>query len=526
MNIELVVEKGGTRLDALLAARVSELSRARIKKAILEGCCLIDEQVARDPALKVAKGQKIVFSLSGENTSLAPSEGPLHILWADDTVAVLDKPAGLVVHPCPSCSEETLCHRLLSHFPQLAEMEGQRPGIVHRLDRDTSGLILVALTERARLVLSREFAEREVSKKYLALVYGRPPLSGECNKPLGRHPSLKTRMTILPIPKGGRAAHSSWQVLWSNGEISLLEIAIKSGRTHQIRVHMAHLGYPLLGDQLYASGPVAKMAERQMLHAWKLSFRHPFTDGEMRFCVSPPEDFFMPIQKDKRIRLVITGNQGCGKSAFCDALEKLGVPVISADGIVAELYGKKSEATEWIGSHISPDCLSPGDKVDKAVLFSHLQEKPWLKRELETVVHGLVRKRLEEFWKEQAEAEMAGAEIPLYFESGLAEGMEKDLPDKKLVVVGVNCPKEIRFERIFKNRHWSREKTETMEAWQWPEGKKMASCDIVVENTGSEADLGREAEKLVERLKSDADNERRALTEKVKNLCQCPNQPD
>ena len=219
---------------------------------------------------------------------------------------VVVKPAGLTTHPAPGEPGPTLVNHLLHGWPDIAAatsgMDGQRPGIVHRLDKDTSGLMAVARTEAARLALSESFAGRRTFKVYLALVHGTPePRQGVIDAPMGRHPSRKTLMAVLP--KGGREARSEYRVLWTGprGLASLVAVRIHTGRTHQIRVHMAHIGHPLLGDAAY--GPrenaewarrpdrLARMAPRQMLHAFYLSVPHPATGEPVTRWLAPPEDF-------------------------------------------------------------------------------------------------------------------------------------------------------------------------------------------------------------------------------------------
>lgn len=292
LDILVTPDKAGQRLDCVLREAAPQRSRAALQKAVLAGCCLVDGLPETRPDARMRAGQRVVLQLPEAVGVLKAEEGHLELLWQDEHLLVCNKPAGLTVHPCPSCPEHPLVQRLLGRFPQLARLEGQRPGIVHRLDKDTSGLLLVALTEPDRLALSAAFARREVGKEYLALVRGLPPARGECHEPLGRHPTAKVKMCVLPESRGGRSAHTQWRVLWSapdNG-ISLLAVRIHTGRTHQIRVHLAHVGHPLLGDRLYAPPAVRDMAPRQMLHAWRLTFSHPGTGEELRFSCPPPED--------------------------------------------------------------------------------------------------------------------------------------------------------------------------------------------------------------------------------------------
>jgi 23S rRNA pseudouridine1911/1915/1917 synthase len=355
------------RLDACLGqALAGRLSREKIKKAILQGAVTLNGAICQSPKSKAGPGDEVRLSLepafaSASDSAAGPvaEEGPLDILYQDADLAVINKPAGLTVHPCPSCPNGTLVNRLLAHFPELKEnafandceaesfseeddfegfppQSGDRPGIVHRLDKDTTGLLLVALNEATRLKLAGVFAARQVKKEYLALVYGVPAeREGVINVPIGRDPVNKTRMTALPdalsaaakrpgpfdpsdLPEGivppgqssrsgassgGRDALSEYRTLYSDqrGLFSLLAVRIHTGRTHQIRVHLRFLGHPIIGDAVYfdyrAIRPVLEpflrnrpdvlkngqtlrefinlFATRPLLHAWKLSFEHP-----------------------------------------------------------------------------------------------------------------------------------------------------------------------------------------------------------------------------------------------------------
>ena len=350
------VEEGRIRLDRFLgeALRDQDVSREKVKRAIREGGCLVDGAPCSDASAKVRAGQSVVLRMESEPSRVEPEEGELSILYQDSFLAVLDKPAGLTVHPAPSCPEGTLVHRLVARFPTLREQEGFRPGIVHRLDKDTSGLICVALTEEARLRLAEAFAERRIRKEYLALVRGVPQDAGLVDAPLGRHPTVKVKVAVV---KNGKEARSEWRVLHKGPEYALLAVRIHTGRTHQIRVHMAHIGHPLWGDALYGrsgqaalagTGPCADPAPRQMLHAWHLSFIHPFTGQALTFTCPPPPDFLdTALHLERRMRrVVVTGVAGCGKSLFMRMLAEEGVATWSADAAVIRLYEPGQEA--WL----------------------------------------------------------------------------------------------------------------------------------------------------------------------------------
>lgn len=518
MLIVVGPEQAGQRLDAVIKYCLADVSRAKIQKAIKEGYCEISGELLKNPAYKVRESQLIKIDFPEVESRLKPMHGELKIVWQDNDLAVCAKPANLVVHPCPSYEEETLAHRLLARFPQLANQPAARPGIVHRLDKDTSGLLLVALSEKARLKLTDAFAERKIKKEYLALVAGVAPEIGKCEEAIGRHPTVKTKMAIIPENAGGRPAYTEWRRLWHNQDISLLRVVIHTGRTHQIRVHLAHCGLPILGDSTYAPASVARLASRQMLHAWRLELKHPITDDELKFCLPPPADFFETIETlpKKMLKIVVTGNQGCGKSSFCKALAAQGLPVISADQIVADLYAHKSAATDWISTWLGTEAINPDGSVNKSVLFELLQKKPEIRREFETAIHGLVLDEIERFWEKHADNVATVAEIPLYFESNF---QKKITPEP--FVVGISCPKNIRWQRIAENRGWSEDKIEALESWQWPEAKKMAACNAVIANTGPEKDLINAASRLISGLETKRRAERHQLIAEIEKLCAC-----
>lgn len=518
MKLQLTTEGSRQRLDNALKNAFGEYSRGQLQKAIKAGLCLVDDSVETDPARKLRPNQKIDLELPEESNKLEPSDNDLQIIWRDEHIAVIVKPAGLTTHPCPSCQEETLVNRLLAHFPELASQDGERPGIVHRLDKDTSGLMLIALTEQARQALAVAFANRRVHKRYMALAFGDAPEKGQCHEPIGRHPTLKTRMACVSPNHGGREAITEWRKLKQCGNASLLDVAIMTGRTHQIRVHLAKIGWPLVGDKLYAPAAVANLAQRQMLHAWRIKFNHPVTGEEMEFHTPPPADFLDAALGNGKYmqRVVVTGNQGSGKSSFCKSLAEAGVPTVSADAIVAKMYSGKSEATEWIEAHMGAEAIRADGAVDKPALFQIMQNKPWLRKELEKAIHGLVLKAIEEFWEgeEKAGKDIACAEIPLYFESGYAEIIKP-----KPYVIGISSPESKRWGRLAKDRHWSLEKIKEMESWQWPDKRKMAACDEVIENEGSPEELANAARLFLERFKDRMASLESEKRRKLENMC-------
>lgn len=518
MDLSLKINQlsAGQRLDQFLKDNLPDLSRGRIQKAIRKGNCLLDGEAVLDSNYRIKAGQKLFFSLDDDKSELKAEDGELKIIWHDEDLAVCDKSPYLTVHPCPSCTENTLVQRLLSRFPKLSQMGGERPGIVHRLDKDTSGLLLVALNEEARLKLTEAFADREIEKEYLALVHGLPPDKGRCDLPIGRHPDIRTKMAIVPENRGGKKAATEWRRLWHSLDksFSLLSIKIHTGRTHQIRVHMAHLGHPLLGDKLYAPPLVRDMAPRQMLHAAHLSLTHPISQKPLSFSSALPEDFLQTIVKNSHepFRLIITGNPGCGKSAFTSDLASLGLPVIDADAIVAKLYLDCVDVRDWLSLRGLNSAIAPDSSISKTELMDIFKKRPDIRQEFEKFIHALVQDRINAFWLANKNALAAAAEVPLFFESGWQK-----LPGSYLAV-GIHCDRETRFERLHAKRGWSLDKIEAIESWQMPEEEKMARCDFVYDNMSTPKDLACSAADLLERLKVREEAEQKKLLQDITAL--------
>jgi 23S rRNA pseudouridine1911/1915/1917 synthase len=473
----------GQRLDAFWQGCLDGegVTRSRIQAWIKDGRARINDQVCTKSATRILPGQTLTLAPEFPDSDLTPSDGPLRVLFSDESLVVLDKEPGLTVHPAPSVSGPTLVHRAAHHFPALLSQSGERPGVVHRLDKDTSGLMVLALSETARLALAQAFASRSVRKEYLALVAGVPPLSGSVTLPLGRHPTMKTRMAV--VPRGGRGAETRYTLLWSSRDksASLVRVRILTGRTHQIRVHMAALGHPLLGDALYADAATAARAPRQMLHSWRLAFMHPLLQEEMSFRVSPPDDFLKVLDElcRERICVGLTGVAGSGKSTVAAAVAELGVPVFSADRVVAESYAWGGEGATVLHHHFASRFASPDGGVDKNLLRVAMEESPSLRREVERLIHPLVRRALADFRIRQA-TEVVLAEIPLLCEAGLAG--ETDL------VAVVFCPDGSRHGRLA-GRGWSPGRIAQVDAWQWPQDKKVCAAQLIIDNSGSLSDL-------------------------------------
>ena len=290
--IEFVVSTNDARLrlDQFLAKRLPEYSRSRLQQLIRSGFVRLNKQTTR-PRQIVRGGDKIhLIEPPLEKIEMRPEPIPLDVLFEDDDLIVINKPADLTVHPGAGQREHTLVNALLSHCTTLSGIGGkERPGIVHRLDKETSGCLVVAKNDIAHRELSKQFAARTVEKIYLALVAGklRKP-TGVIEENIGRHPVQRKRMSVSS--KRGRAAKTEDRVIRSSDQASLVECLLHSGRTHQIRVHLHHLGHPVLGDKIYAPR-FAKNFPRQMLHAWRLGFRHPCTGDWRSFEASLPADF-------------------------------------------------------------------------------------------------------------------------------------------------------------------------------------------------------------------------------------------
>jgi 23S rRNA pseudouridine1911/1915/1917 synthase len=287
----------GRRLDQVLALLFPDATRSQLQQWIAEGRVLLDARVPRKRD-KVRGGERVDLHLPAPAIAGDAAEPiALHIVHEDESVIVIDKPAGLVVHPGAGNPRGTLLNALLHHAPELAGLP--RAGIVHRLDKDTSGLMVVARTEQARRRLIRDLQAREVSREYIAIVNGVMIAGGTVEAPIGRHKFERMRMAVT---ERGREAVSHYRVIRKYRTHTLVQVALESGRTHQIRVHMAHLRYPIVGDPVYGGrlhlprGASPRLVEllrgfkRQALHAVKLSLKHPATDEEMHWTASVPPD--------------------------------------------------------------------------------------------------------------------------------------------------------------------------------------------------------------------------------------------
>ena len=294
-SLRFPVEKRAPRLDRFLAAAHPAISRSRWQQLIAGGGVAINGAEIRKPNAALAPGDVLSCVLpEPEPVGLVAADIPLDVLFEDADLIVLNKPAGLVVHPAPGHAADTLVNALLHHCADLQGIGGElRPGIVHRLDKDTSGVLVVAKNEQAVAHLVAQFSAHRVEKEYLALVWGAPEKpSGTIELPIGRHPANRKKMAVVAR---GRAAVTHYETLAATPLAAILRVRIETGRTHQIRVHLAHLGHPVVGDAVYGRArrglPENLSIPRQMLHAHVLKLVHPRDGRRLEFTAPPPPDF-------------------------------------------------------------------------------------------------------------------------------------------------------------------------------------------------------------------------------------------
>jgi len=295
LRVELEVQEGGFRLDRFLADHVPDLSRSAAQGLIDDGQITVNGGPAK-ASYKVRQGDAVVVCRPAAHVTDPVAEAiPLHIVYEDAWLLVVDKAAGMVVHPAPGHTGGTLVNAVLAHCPGLAASGDDRPGIVHRLDRDTSGLIVVAKTEEVRRALQQQFKDHQVRKVYQALLEGHlQPERGRIEAPLGRDPHHRQRIAVIP---SGREAITAYRVLEylsrssrDAGEYTLVEAEPETGRTHQIRVHLASIGHPVVRDAAYGRRRTSLPLARQFLHACRLELQHPLTGQRLEFEASLPSD--------------------------------------------------------------------------------------------------------------------------------------------------------------------------------------------------------------------------------------------
>lgn len=302
--------EAGLRLDAYLADQISGWSRARLQRLIDDQDVLVNGKAAKASYKLRAKDEIEVELAPSPSANFAAEDIPLDIVFEDEAIIVVNKPSGMVVHPAAGAYSGTLANALAFHFQQLSARAGSiRPGLVHRLDKDTSGLLVVAKTDEAHENLAEQFRSRKVFKNYVALVYGVVKLpTGRIEQPLARDPRNRTRMAVV---SGGREALSLFTVRRSYAAFTLLDVELKTGRTHQIRVHLSWLKHPVVGDELYSAGrdnsvqnvrlrARIRKLNRQFLHAQQLGFRHPQTGEQVQFVAPLPAELSGLLEEVER----------------------------------------------------------------------------------------------------------------------------------------------------------------------------------------------------------------------------------
>lgn len=298
----LTVTTAGERIDVWLADHITNLSRSRIQKLIEHGQVLVNNSVCTQKKTILKENDQIIVNIPPPVESSVIAEAiPLDILYEDKYLIIVNKPANFVVHPAPGHSQGTLVNALLAHCPDLQGIGGvERPGIVHRLDKDTTGAMVVAKTEVVLHSLQDQIKAKTATREYLGVVYGSPQVEkGTIDLPIGRHPADGKKMAIVSVEKGGREALTHWKIKERLGNYSLIHFTLGTGRTHQIRVHASHIKHPILGDPLYSAGhSVGVNLTGQALHAFRLTITHPITQERIE-AVAP-----YPLELEKLLRIL------------------------------------------------------------------------------------------------------------------------------------------------------------------------------------------------------------------------------
>jgi 23S rRNA pseudouridine1911/1915/1917 synthase len=289
------VTENSDRLDRYLSQELSDLSRSRIQQLIEQGHVQINNLICTSKKINLKTGDLITLDIPAVQPLAIIAENiPLDILYEDDELIIINKPAGLVVHPAPGHPDGTLVNAILAHCPNLPGIGGiQRPGIVHRLDKDTTGAIAIAKTDLAYQHLQAQLQAKTARREYLGLIYGVPKTeTGSIDLPIGRNPQDRKRMAIVSIEDGGRNAVTHWRVKERFGNYTLIHFQLETGRTHQIRVHSAKMGHPIVGDPIYSSGhSLGVNLPGQALHAWKLQLQHPVAGNLVEVTAPLPRSF-------------------------------------------------------------------------------------------------------------------------------------------------------------------------------------------------------------------------------------------
>jgi 23S rRNA pseudouridine1911/1915/1917 synthase len=292
----LIATEGGERVDRYVAQQLPALSRSLIKQLVTDGLLTVNGRAVK-PSYRVEDGDEVLVPLPAmEEIRLVAQDIPFRVVYEDNDLVVVDKPAHLVVHPAPGHKSGTLANALLARYPDLPVDEDGRPGIVHRLDKDTSGLLIVAKNEPARRHLQAQFKEGQVKKVYLALVEGAvEPSSGIIDAPLARDARSRKRMAVAS--RGGRSAVTEYRVLEQLSGFTLLEVRPRTGRTHQVRVHLAFVGHPVVGDKVYGRRKQSLDIGRQFLHAHRLGLRQPSSEEQLQLVSELPPDLAAVLEQ-------------------------------------------------------------------------------------------------------------------------------------------------------------------------------------------------------------------------------------
>lgn len=305
IKVHITEKEKGTRLDLVLSAALEDYSRSFIQKLFDAGRIAVNGKTCTEKKYKASEGDEVEITVpEPEKLEVVPENIPLDIVYEDDDVLVVNKPAGMVVHPAPGNYNGTLVNAIMYHCgDKLSSINGViRPGIVHRIDKDTSGLLMIAKNDRAHSSLSQQLSEHSITRRYRAIVYSNiKEDEGTVDASIGRDPRNRLRNAVItegmPGFESARNAVTHYRVLERFGEFTLIEAALETGRTHQIRVHMSYIKHPLLGDELYGPAKNRQGAKRQMLHAGKLGFVHPSTGEYIEFESPLPDDFEKVLSK-------------------------------------------------------------------------------------------------------------------------------------------------------------------------------------------------------------------------------------
>jgi len=309
-KVKIKINPPGGRLDQILSSNVKDLSRTRLQKLIRAGNVRVDGSVVTKPAYKLEGNEFVELDIPAPKSAKLKAEKiPLDLLFENQDIIIINKPPGIVVHPSAGHSSGTLVHAVLAHAPDIQGIGGERrPGVVHRLDKDTSGIIVMAKNDPAFQMLQRQFSERTVEKTYIALVEEKPPTpSGRIEAAIGRDPHQRQKMAVMPASKG-RESTSIYRTIESFNKNTLLEVRPITGRTHQIRVHLAFIGCPVVGDRVYGRKKPNLDIRRQFLHATKLKIAIPGEEGVFVFDAPLPPDLARVLKGLRKKRDAMGGN--------------------------------------------------------------------------------------------------------------------------------------------------------------------------------------------------------------------------